>query len=216
MRALILALDDWTTKAKQPPASAYPQLADGTLTTVADYRAIFPKGFGLTPPEQNLREPRLDFGRRFATQGITDTVPPKHGDDYETRVPTPDTDGNDKGGVRLVELQAPLGTHTGWNLRAPDTGFAWATSRFDGSFVPFARTEAERVAAGDPRPSIEARYATRDVYVAAVRAAAERQVAAGLLLQEDVERTMKENVGLYDRIVAREPSDQGCNYLFAQ
>jgi hypothetical protein len=72
------------------------------------------------------------------------------------------------------------------------------------------------VAAGDPRPSIEARYATRDVYVAAVRAAAERQVAAGLLLQEDVERTMKENVGLYDRIVAREPSDQGCNYLFAQ
>jgi hypothetical protein len=216
MRALILALDDWTTKAKQPPASAYPQLADGTLTTVADYRAIFPKGFGLTPPEQNLREPRLDFGRRFAAQGIADTVPPKHGDDYETRVPTPDADGNDKGGVRLVELQAPLGTHTGWNLRAPDTGFAWATSRFDGSFVPFARTEAERVAAGDPRPSLEARYATRDAYVAAVRAAAERQVAAGLLLQEDVERTMKENVGLYDRIIARDPSDQGCNYLFAQ
>ena len=216
MRALILALDDWTTKGKQPPASAYPQLADGTLTTVADYRAIFPKGFGLTPPEQNLREPRLDFGRRFATQGIADVVPPKHGDDYETRVPTPDADGNDKGGVRLVELQAPLGTHTGWNLRAPDTGFAWATSRFDGSFVPFARTEAERVAAGDPRPSLEARYPNRDAYVAAVRAAAERQVAAGLLLQEDVERTMKENVGLYDRIIARDTSDQGCTYLFAQ
>ncbi|HEX5344866.1 MAG TPA: alpha/beta hydrolase domain-containing protein [Duganella sp.] len=216
MRALILALDDWTTKGKQPPASAYPQLAGGTLTTVADYRAIFPKGFGLTPPEQNLREPRLDFGRRFATQGIADVVPPKHGDDYETRVPTPDADGNDKGGVRLVELQAPLGTHTGWNLRAPDTGFAWATSRFDGSFVPFARTEAERVAAGDPRPSLEARYANRDAYVAAVRAAAERQVAAGLLLEEDVERTMKENVGLYDRIIARDPSDQSCTYLFAQ
>lgn len=216
MRALILALDDWTTKGKQPPASAYPQLADGTLTTVADYRAIFPKGFGLTPPEQNLREPRLDFGRRFAAQGIADVVPPKHGDDYETRVPTPDADGNDKGGVRLVELQAPLGTHTGWNLRAPDTGFAWATSRFDGSFVPFARTEAERVAAGDPRPSLEARYANRDAYVAAVRAAAERQVAAGLLLQEDVERTMKENVGLYDRIIARDPSDQSCTYLFTQ
>lgn len=214
MRALILALDDWTTKGKQPPASAYPQLADGTLTTVADYRAIFPKGFGLTPPEQNLREPRLDFGRRFATQGIADVVPPKHGDDYETRVPTPDADGNDKGGVRLVELQAPLGTHTGWNLRAPDTGFAWATSRFDGSFVPFARTEAERVAAGDPRPSLEARYANRDAYVAAVRSAAERQVAAGLLLQEDMERTMRENVGLYDRVIARDPSDQGCTYLF--
>jgi hypothetical protein len=215
MRALIVALDDWTVSGKPPSPSAYPQLADGTLTTVADYRAIFPKGFGLTPPAQNLREPRLDFGRRYATQGIADTVPPKHGDDFGTLVPAPDADGNDKGGVRLVELQAPLGTHTGWNLRAPDTGFAWATSRFDGSFVPFARTEAERVAAGDPRASLEARYATREAYVVAVRAAAERQVAAGLLLPEDVERTMKENVGLYDRIIARAPDDQSCAYLFA-
>lgn len=209
MRALIVALDEWTVNGKLPPASAYPQLADGTLTTVADYRAIFPKGLGITPPEQNLREPRLNFG-------AGDTVPPKHGDDYETRVPVPDVDGNDKGGVRLVELQAPLGTHTGWNLRAPDTGFAWATSRFDGSFVPFARTEAERLAAGDPRPSLEARYATRDAYVAAVQAAADRQVAAGLLLPEDIERTIKENVGLYDRIIARDPADQGCDYLFAK
>ncbi|SHN43455.1 hypothetical protein SAMN05192549_11715 [Duganella sacchari] len=216
MRALIVALDDWTTQGTQPPASAYPALADGTLTTVADYRAIFPKGVGLTPPEQNLREPRLNFGLRFNMYGIADTTPPKHGDDYETRVPTPDADGNDRGGVRLVELQAPLGTHTGWNLRAPDTGFAWATSRFDGSFVPFARTEAERLAAGDPRPSLEGRYANRDAYIAAVRLAAEQQVAAGLLLPEDVERATKQNVGLYDRILARDPADQGCTYLFAQ
>ena len=215
MRALILALDDWTSKGKQPPANAYPQLSDGTLTTVADYRAVFPKGFGLTPPEQNLREPRLDFGRKFASQGIADKVPPKQGDEYETRVPVPDADGNDKGGVRLVEVQAPLGTHTGWNLRAPETGFAWATSRFDGSFVPFARTEAERAATGDPRASLEARYPTRDDFVAAVRAAAERQVAAGLLLQEDMERTLSENAGLYDRIIRRDPADTGCGYLYA-
>jgi hypothetical protein len=213
MRALIVALDDWTAKGKQPPASAYPNFADGTLTTVADYRAIFPKGVGLTPPQQNLREPRLDFGRRYTAQGVADTVPPKHGDDFETRVPVPDADGNDKGGVRLVELQAPLGTHTGWNLRAADTGFAWATSRFDGSFVPFARTEAERAAAGDPRPSLEARYANRDAFAAAVKAAAERQVASGLLLEEDIERSMKENLGLYDRILAHDPADTGCGYL---
>ncbi|WP_432377500.1 alpha/beta hydrolase domain-containing protein [Duganella sp. P38] len=214
MRALIVALDEWTVNGRQPPASAYPSLADGTLTTVADYRAIFPKGLGITPPEQNLREPRLDFGRRFAAQGIADTAPPRRGDDYETRVPTPDADGNDRGGVRLVELQAPLGTHTGWNLRAPETGFAWATSRFDGSFVPFARTEAERMAAGDPRPSLESRYPTRDAYAAAVRAAAQRRVAAGLLLPEDVERAMNKNLGLYDRILARDPADPGCGYLF--
>jgi hypothetical protein len=133
---------------------------------------------------------------------------------FETRVPAPDADGNDRGGVRLVEMQAPLGTHTGWNLRAPETGFGWATSRFDGSFVPFARTETERKAANDPRPSLEARYANREAFAAATRAAAERLVAARLLLQEDLERIVAERTGLYDRILARDPADPGCNYLF--
>jgi len=129
-------------------------------------------------------------------------------------VPLPDADGNDQGGVRLVELQAPLGTHTGWNLRAEQTGFGWATSRFDGSFVPFARTEAERLAAGDPRPSLAERYPTRDDFVAAVDKAARRQIAAGLLLEEDLARTMSGNLGLYDRIMARDPADPGCSYLY--
>jgi len=215
MRALMLALDAWTSKGVQPPASAYPNLADGTLGTVQAYRAAFPAVPGLTPPTQNLREPRLDHGARFALQGIADIVPPRQMTAYETLVPVPDADGNDRGGVRLVEMQAPLGTHTGWNLRAPETGFAGFTSRFDGSFVPFARTEAERKAAGDPRPSLEVRYASRDAFVAAVRAAAERQVKAGLLLQEDFERIIGERAGLYDRIMARDPSDPGCAYLFA-
>ena len=216
MRALMLALEAWTGKGTPPPASAFPHLDDGTLVSVEAYRAAFPAVPGLTPPQQNLREPRLDHGPRFAVQGIADIVPPVQKMAYETRVPAPDADGNDRGGVRLVELQAPLGTRTGWNLRAPETGFAWATSRFDGSFVPFARTEAERRAANDPRPSLEARYPTRADYVAAVRAASERQVAAGLLLAEDLERSVEENVGLYDRIMARDPADPGCDYLFAK
>jgi hypothetical protein len=215
LRALILALDAWSGQGVAPPPSAYPRLADGTLLTVPDYRAAFPRGIGLTPPEQNLREPRLDFGPAFAARGIASIVPPRHGADYETRVPAPDADGNDRGGLRLVELQAPLGTHTGWNLRAPDTGFAWATSRFDGSFLPFARTEAERVARGDPRPSLEARYADREAYAAVLRAAIAQQVEARLLLPEDVDRALANNLGLYDRILAHDPADASCAYLFA-
>ncbi|MFC0168288.1 alpha/beta hydrolase domain-containing protein [Pseudoduganella danionis] len=215
MRALVLALDEWTSQDKAPPANAYPSLSQHTLTSVADYRAIFPKGLGITPPEQNLREPRLTFGWRYERNGIADTVPPIQDAAYETLVPVPDGDGNDKGGVRLVEVQAPLGTHTGWNLRAPETGFGWATSRFDGSFVPFARTEAERLVAGDPRPSLAERYPTRQDFAAAVRAAAENLIRARLLLPEDLERTMAGNLGLYDRIQRRDPADQGCNYLYA-
>jgi hypothetical protein len=133
---------------------------------------------------------------------------------YGSRVPAPDADGNDRGGVRMVELMAPLGTHTGWNERAEDTGFAWATARFDGSFLPFVRTEAERIAAHDLRPSLAARYPTRDVYVAKVKAAAARQAAAGFLLSEDVDRAVAENIALYDRIIAHDPKDQSCRYLF--
>ncbi len=215
MRALLVALDRWTNGAAAPPASAYPSLHEGTLISVEAYRAAFPRPIGLSPPNENLREPRLDFGPRFASEGIADHVPPLHGPPFETRVPAPDADGNDRGGVRLIELQVPLGTHTGWNQRAPETGFPWATARFDGSFVPFARTEAERRSSGDPRPSIESRYPTRGAFVAKVRAAAKHQVAAGFLLPEDVERAVSENLALYDRVMAHAPEDQSCQYLFA-
>ena len=130
-------------------------------------------------------------------------------------MPAPDADGNDRGGVRLIELEVPLGTHTGWNERDAETGFPWATARFDGSFQPFARTEAERRASGDPRPSLEARYPTRETFIRRLHAAAARQVAAGFLLPEDVDRAVAENLGLYDRILAHGPTDQACTYLYS-
>jgi hypothetical protein len=215
MRALIVALDRWTAGGTPPPESAYPHLSDGTLVTVAAYYAAFPSGIALTPPADNLHEARLDFGPRFEKKGIADRIPPRHGESYGTRVPAPDADGNDRGGVRLIELEVPLGTHTGWNERAPETGFAWADARFDGSFLPFARTEAERRVAGDPRPSLESRYLTREDFIAKVRAAAAKEIAGGYLLPEDVERAVSENVGLYDRILAHDPGDMSCQYLSA-
>jgi len=215
MRALILALERWTNSGQPPPPSAYPRISDGTLVTVPAYRAAFPKGVGLVPPGQNLRQPRLDFGPGFDDQGVATRVPPRHGPAYATRVPAPDADGNDRGGVRLVELRVPLGTRTGWNGRAPETGFAWATARWDGSFEPFARTQAERRAAGDPRPSLQERYSSREDFAAALLKAADQQVAEGFLLPEDEQRAVSENLGLYDRILAHDPSDRSCAYLFA-
>ena len=43
------------------------------------------------------------------------------------------------------------------------------------SFLPFARTKAERQARGDPRPSIEERYPSHAAYVAAEDLPAEHQ-----------------------------------------
>ena len=52
---------------------------------------------------------------------------------------------------------------------------------------PFAPTEAERQRNADPRPSLEARYSSREAWATQLAAATERLVAERLLLQEDAE-----------------------------
>jgi Alpha/beta hydrolase domain len=61
---------------------------------------------------------------------------------------------------------------------------------FAGSTLPFVRTRAEREAAGDPRPAIAERYASRADYLARVREAAQKLVDAGYLLEEDIETSV--------------------------
>jgi hypothetical protein len=50
------------------------------------------------------------------------------------------------------------------------------------------QTEAERLRADDPRPSLEARYASRDAWSARLAEAVDRLVAERLLLAEDGDR----------------------------
>lgn len=215
MRALMVALTRWVTDERPPPPSAYPRIADGTLISVARYKATFPRIPGLRLPETNLQPPRLDLGGRFGSERIADTVPPVQGEPFQTLVARPNADGLDQGGISLPEVLVPLGTRTGFNTRGQAAGFAWASARWDGSFVPFARTEAERRAAGDPRPSLGSRYANRADYEAKVRAAAARVVEQGFLLADEVDGLVAEAGDLYDRIMAHAPEDKSCQYLFA-
>jgi hypothetical protein len=115
------------------------------------------------------------------------------GPSYPSLVPQVDGIGNDLGGIRPYELRVPLATNTGWNLRdAPwntgehaKTGEDALTS-YLGTYIPLPRNEAERRAAGDPRPSVEALYGTKDRFLARVREAAAQSVFEGVLLQRDV------------------------------
>ena len=77
-----------------------------------------------------------------------------------------------------------LATFTGWNVFR-DLPDEYADR--DGSYVPFARTKAERQAIGDERPSLEERYRSLDDYVAQVRACVDKLVADRLLLPADAE-----------------------------
>ena len=112
--------------------------------------------------------------------------PPRVGNPFGVMVPQSDADGNDLGGVRLPELQVPLATYTGWNLRDPAIGAAKQRVSFLGSWIPLAKTAAERKRSGDPRLSIEERYASREQYMSKFEQAAKKLVEQRFLLQEDL------------------------------
>jgi hypothetical protein len=86
----------------------------------------------------------------------------------------------------MPEISVPLATYTGWNLFNPESGPSNLLSSMQGSFIPLARTRADRERTKDPRTSIEERYGTRDRYLALVSAAARELVQQGYLLEEDV------------------------------
>jgi hypothetical protein len=79
-------------------------------------------------------------------------------------------------------------------------GAAGGGCDLSGSFIPFATTEAQRIASGDPRLSLEERYGSHAGYVQAVTRAAKRLHRQRLLLEEDVtffiEEATKANIGL--------------------
>ena len=212
LRAMLLHLDGWVTLKKEPPASMIPTLADGTLGKLTQYLETFPKIPGLRTPTRMLEPPRLDFGGRF-NEGIADVVPPRAGKTFPVLVPLADSDGLDKGGIRLPEISVPLGTYTGWNPQNAATGAPDRLARYDGSFVPFERSENDRAAGDDPRPSIKERYPTREAYTKAYAAATLALAERELILASDV-NPMIERAGLfYDRILARDPADESCKFL---
>ena len=128
---------------------------------------------------------------REGEAGIVTTLPPIAGRVYPNLVSAVDEDGNENAGVRLPEITVPLATYTGWNLRHPDTGGPEQYVRLLGSIIPFPDTKAAREASGDPRRSIEERYASKDDYLRQVRKAAQALSDEGFLLAEDLELTVK-------------------------
>ena len=181
LRALLVALDRWVREGVAPPASRHPRLADQTLVRAESVR------FPVIPGVQSPRT--IAAGRRAANALL-----PSNGGEGAVQpllVSQVDADGNDISGIRLPEVAVPLATYTGWNFRSPQIG---GTSRLignTGSYIPFARTRAEREASGDPRRSIEERYPSRGSYLNRIRDVASELVRERYLLPEDVDATVQ-------------------------
>ena len=140
-------------------------------------------------------------------------MPPKVGKTFTVLVPATDDDGLDKGSIRLPEVSVPLGTYTGWNLLNAATGAPERLARDDGSFLPFEPDEDERVSAGDPRPSIKARYPTREAYTKAYAAAALTLAEKEMILGSDIDGMIERAGAFYDRTAKRTSADESCAYL---
>ncbi len=176
LRALLVALDEWVSEGKAPPASRTPRISDGTLVTPE--KLAFPA------------IPGVAVARRVNEFGVLkDWVKPEMdlSQPYRPLVPQVDADGNETSGILLPDVAAPLGTYTGWNLYKAPYVEGELCDRF-GTYVPFAASRAEREAKNDPRPSLEERYGDHAGYVRRVEEAVKNLVANRLLLAEDAQQ----------------------------
>src|SRR6267143_2045174 len=169
--ALLAALDRWVREGVTPPPSLHPMLAD--RTAVPQNEIKFPNVPGVQWPYHVPGGFRNDL-----IAGPTSVLP--------FLVPRADKDGNVISGLRLPEQSVPLGTYGGWAFRSESYGQSDTLVSMAGSYIPFAKTKAEREKTGDPRLSVEERYSSRADYVHRVEESARKLVQERYLLQEDV------------------------------
>ena len=93
-----MRLVTWVSEDEEPPASAYPTVAAGTL--VAPSAVAFPPIPGVVFPEVIHVAYRAGYGDRFAAQGIVDVQPPELGPTFPSQVSQVDGFGNELAGVR--------------------------------------------------------------------------------------------------------------------
>ena len=187
--------DDDGDRGKGHHAKWHPLLVEPTMRAMG-----FPSGVPGIPDSifhrDNFVFPVLDYdwGPHYdhsEASGVPTNAPPPIRHVIKTLVPRVDQDGNELGGVPTVLRDAPLGTYLGWNITAGPADVPYYDGRpfhagqvcnYVGGMVPFAKTKAQRLAASDPRLSLEERYGTHEGYVAAVRAAADNAACKGYLL----------------------------------
>jgi hypothetical protein len=189
-RALTLALDEWVRHDRKPPRSRIPTILSNTLVAPEDL--VYPPIPGVTFLGLYNASGDRDFGPRVkGNRGVIDYLVPLVLREHRVLVPQVDVLGNDVAGIRHPFIEAPIATLTGWNTRRPEFT-AGDLCDLTGMTVFLRRTKDERLAADDPRPSLEELYGNHDGYVDAVAQAARELARDRLLLPEDVEQIIAE------------------------
>ena len=168
--AFAASLDAWAHDGIAPPASSYPHLGLGTLVPVSALAVKSVRGADF--PQFNYEVYRIDPGAEW-TRGIV-TEPPRIDGVFASLVPQVNSDGLDIAGIHLPEIDVPLATYTGWNLRDPRIGFPESRASFVGSYIPW------------PKSELVERYHGRDEYLGRFTRAALDRVHDRFLVVDDL------------------------------
>ncbi len=202
-RALLLDLDAWVRGEADPPASRYPSIAAGELVPLD--AVDFPRAPSMPFASYMPSVWRMDYGPLFDSKHIISNEPPSLGSRYAILVPQVNADGNDRSGIRLLEIAVPLGTYSGWNVALPQLRDLQYLAGLIGSFDPFPLTREDRVRTGDSRRSIAERYSSREDYIRQVKRAADDLVRQRFMLAADVPAAVQRAEDMWSAIVRNGP-----------
>jgi hypothetical protein len=188
-RAAMVNLLEWV-RGTEPPPSVFPRWKDGTAASREAVIAKLERIANLILPDSSTLPyiVPLDLGAGVRV-GVGSFPAMVAGEPYPCIVSDIDDNGNEIGGIRLPGIEVPIGTHTGFNPRHPETGGAGQLLEYIGSMEPFSISR------------IKDDYATRNDYLEATARIAAVLVTERYLLEEDVELSVKNATDLYDAIM---------------
>lgn len=206
--SLLVAMAKWIAEGKEPPASRYPRIADGSLVASHTDRGINPAAWnpleGVNHPSAIYRPAAADYGSRWEREGIIDSHPQVAIGYYNPLVPAVNLDNNDSAETTVLSplTQAPVATFVPWNLRAEATGAPLSLARLAGGYIPLPTSPNEAAQTRDARHSLTELYQDFDEYLAQFEAATDKLIAEGYLLtgfKEDYMAIAAQYADLFER-----------------
>ena len=204
LKACLNNIDEWIKTGEAPPESRHPRHSDGTAVESHTLLGRFDNVPGVRVPDKALNPMRLDYGNEQHL-GRTIKLPAERMAQYPAFVSDVDETFNEVAGVRLPDVAVPVTTNTGWNPRDASVGneelLIGITGGLAGWTIPLPTTKEQGDISGDPRPSIEKLYESRDEYISKVRDLVSELVSERYILEEDVQEIIEKAIFRYDDIV---------------
>ena len=197
LRACLINLHLWVSEGISPPESQYPKLSDKTAVD----RSVVMEKFSHIPnfnllSNLKLWKIRTLYLGEYENKGIG-TYPPKEGAMYPCYVSDVDSNLNEIAGIRLPEITHPIGSHTGWNVRNPQTGATDQIVPMKGFSLWFGKNSNDK----DPREKINVKYSSINQYKEKILSESQKLAKQKYILDEDIELVTNNAIERFENLI---------------